>query len=113
MDLSRYPPMYKDLIDKGAEPVAKRLNVPLDAAREAVFILCEIMRKDWAGINQYLSKGCAYEIEKRDLEMYEKFDGNNYKALAKEFGITERQVYTRLDIIREEEFKRKQPSLFG
>ena len=113
MDLSRYPPMFKDLIEKGAEPVAKKLNVSQDIAKEVVFILCEIMRRDWAGINQYLSKGCAYEIEKRDIEMYEKFDGKNYKALAKEFNITERQVYTRLDIIREEEFKRKQPSLFG
>ena len=113
MDLSRYPEMYKDLIDKGAEPVAKKLNIPTETAKEAIFILCEIIRKDWAGINQYMSKGCAFEITKRDLEMYEKFDGANYKALAKEYGISERHVYTRLDIIREEEFKRRQPSLFG
>ena len=113
MDLSRYPEMYKDLIEKAAGPIAKKLNVSADAAREAAYLVCEVIRKDWAGINQYVSKGCAHEIDKRDREMYEKFDGSNHKALAKEFGITERQVYPRLDIIREEEFSRRQPGLFG
>jgi Mor family transcriptional regulator len=111
-DLSKYPPMYKDLIAKATGPIAEQLKVPEDAARLAAYLVCEVIRKDWAGIFQYVSKGCAYDLTRRDREMYEKFNGRNYKELAKEYGISERQVYTRLDMIREDEFARRQPSLF-
>ncbi len=111
-DLSRYPAMYKDLIAKATAPIAEKLKITDEAARLAAYLVCEVIRKDWAGIFQYVPKGCAHELTARDREMYQKFNGRNHKELAKEYGISERQVYTRLDIIREEEFTRCQPSLF-
>lgn len=112
MDLSRYPEILRDLIDKGAEPLAAKLQLPLPVAREIVFDICEIIRKDWSGNNLYLPVGLAHDIDKRDREMYEAFNGSNHAELSKRFGITVRQVYERLALVSAAEFSRRQPALF-
>jgi len=112
MDLSRYPEILRELIDKAAEPVAAKLQVSAEQAREAVFQVCEIIRKDWAGENLYLPKGLAHDINKRDLEMYEAFNGTNHSQLGKRFNLTTRQVYERIALVSVAEFKRRQPRLF-
>ena len=112
MDLSRYPDIFLDLIDKAAEPIAEKLRLSTEQAREAAFQVCEVIRKDWAGDGLYLPKGLAYDIPRRDLEMYEAFNGRNHSELAKKYGITTRQVYERIALVAAAEFKRRQPSLF-
>ena len=112
MDLSRYPEILRDLIDKAAEPVAAKLQLPIGNAREVVFLVCEVIRRDWSGDNLYLPKGLAHDINKRDLEMYEAFNGSNHSELSKRFGITVRQVYERLGLVGAAEFNRRQPGLF-
>ena len=112
MDLTRYPEILRDLIDKAAEPLAAKLQVSLPDAREAAFLICEIIRRDWSGNNLYLPVGLAHDINKRDLEMYEASNGTNHAELSKRFGITVRQVYERLAIISAAEFARRQPRLF-
>lgn len=112
MDLSRYPEILVDLMDKASEPMAEKLQIPAEKARELVFLVCEIIRKDWSGDNFYMGKGFSYDIRKRDLSMYEEFTGSNHKALAKKYEITVRQVYERISIISAAEFNRRQGSLF-
>lgn len=112
MDLSRYPEILRDLIDKAAEPLAAKLKIPLPEAREVAFVICEIIRRDWSGNNLYLPVGLAHDISKRDLEMYEAFTGSNHAELSKRFNITVRQVYERLGLVSAAEFTRRQPRLF-
>jgi len=112
IDLTRYPEELSDLIDKGAEQIVQKLALPPDTAKQAVYLVTEIIRRDWSGSNLYLAKGLAYDIQQRDREMYLKFNGTNHKALAKEYELTVRQVYDRIARISEEEFKRRQPSFF-
>ncbi|MBT0666362.1 hypothetical protein KI809_18800 [Geobacter pelophilus] len=111
-DLTNYPDIFLDLIDKAEEPIAAALGVDNETARLAAFQVTEIMRRDWAGTQPYLSKGMAFELTNRDREMYEKFNGSNHEELALEFGMTTRNVYDRIKAIRAEEFKRRQPALF-
>ena len=112
MDLTRYPEILRDLIDKAAVPVAEKLQLSLPEAREIVFEVCEVIRRDWSGNNLYLPVGLAHDINKRDLEMYEAFNGTNHPELSKRYGITVRQVYERLGLVGAAEFNRRQPRLF-
>lgn len=112
IDLSRYPEVLRDLIDRGAERIVEEAGLPVDQARHIAYLITEIIRRDWAGTNLYLAKGLAHDITQRDREMYGKFTGTNHAALAKEYNITVRQVYDRLALIAAEEFKRRQPGLF-
>lgn len=112
IDLTRYPEIYLDLVDKGSEAITEKLGLPADQARLAAYCVTEVIRKDWAGQQPYFSKGLAYDITKRDREMFGKFTGSNHGELAKEYGMTTRQIYDRIALIRDEEFKRRQPALF-
>lgn len=111
-DLTRYPEVLRDLIDRGAELISEKLALAPATAREAAYLVTEIIRKDWSGSNLYLAKGLAHDIANRDREMYAKFTGSNHGQLAKEYGLTVRQVYDRLALVGEEEQKRRQPGLF-
>jgi Mor family transcriptional regulator len=112
VDLSRYPEVLRDLIDRSTELIVEKIALPPATAREAAFIVTEVIRKDWSGSNLYLAKGLAHDIAQRDREMYAKFNGSNHGALAKEYGLTTRQVYDRLALVGEAEQKRRQPGLF-
>jgi Mor family transcriptional regulator len=112
IDLSRYPEVLSDLIDKAAEQIVLQLALAPDTAKQSVYIVTEIIRRDWSGSNLYLAKGLAYDIQNRDREMYGEFTGGNHKQLADKYELTVRQVYDRLARIAEEEFKRRQPGLF-
>lgn len=111
-DLTNYPEIFRDLIDKAEEPICSALGVDAEKARMAAFQVTEIMRRDWAGTQPYMAIGEMYMITLRDREMYDKFNGKNYDELALEYGMSSRNVYDRIKIIRAEEFKRKQPGLF-
>ena len=111
----KYPEIFRDLQDKFAEVLESEI-APVEENhfnfREISFKLVDVIRRDWGGQQPYLSKGLAFELERRDYEMYEKFTGDNYEELAKLYALTTRQVRNRINLIREIEFARKQPSLF-
>jgi Mor family transcriptional regulator len=70
------------------------------------------VRKDWSGMAVYIPKGHEYEISKRDLQIYNRFDGSNHARVAHEFDLTERQVYKIVKRVREVEFHKRQLKLF-
>jgi Mor family transcriptional regulator len=109
---NKYPELLRDLIDKASPEIAEKMGLSMEMARQAVFVVAEVIRKDWSGDGLYLPKGLAYEISRRDREMYRKFTGNNHAALAREYDLSVRQVYARIALVGEEEFKRKQCNLF-
>ena len=112
MDLSRYPEILLDLLDKAPTPLMEKWEMPAEMAREIVFEVCEVIRREWAGNNYYIGKGFAHNLEKRDMAMYKEFNGSNHRELAKKNDITVRQVYERLELVRVAEFNRKQGKLF-
>jgi Mor family transcriptional regulator len=113
MDLTRYPEILKDLMDKAVEHLAEKLELPPETAQAAAFIVCEVIRREWAGSDIYFPRGLAYEIEQRDLEMFRLFTGSNQAELAKKYDITLRQVNIRIALIRAAEYERNQLKLFG
>ncbi|NVN89600.1 MAG: transcriptional regulator [Desulfuromonadales bacterium] len=44
--------------------------------------------------------------------MYKRFTGNNHAQLAREFGLAERQIYSIIAAVGQEELERKQCRLF-
>jgi Mor family transcriptional regulator len=112
----KYPEILSDLHAKFAEKLEeKRAKIAEKNCNlnEVAFDLCEIIRRDWSGIDVYIPKGVGYDIRQRDWEMYRLFNGHNYDALARQFNLTDRQVRTRINLVREAEMARRQPSLFA
>ena len=53
----------------------------------------EHIRTHWAGQPIYIPKGAAYEFSKRDVEIFNRFNGRNHSALAREYNLTVMRIY--------------------
>ena len=96
------------ITEKFVETYAMTVREASDKALSAVAAIQEHFRGDAI----YIAVGNSERLEKRDLEMWEAFDGSNYAALGLKYDMTERQVYTRIKKIRPVALARLQGSLF-
>ena len=86
--------------------------VPDDAAAAALALaLAEGLRAELGGSQPYLAKGASFELSVRDREILAKFNGRNHDALAREFGLTPRQIYNVVDRRIREDVARRQGTL--
>lgn len=83
-----------------------------DAAAAALALaLTEGLRHEIGGSQPYLAKGVLFELSVRDRQILAKFNGRNQDALAREFGVTPRQIYSIVDRRIREDVARRQGTL--
>lgn len=83
-----------------------------DARRRAELAMSRI-QAEASGTGIYIAKGHLWFISEKHRRIYRRFTGNNHAALAREFNLTERQIYAIIAAVGQEEFERKQGKLFG
>jgi Mor family transcriptional regulator len=83
----------------------------LDHADHAAQIAVDTLREIYGGDQPYIPKDDE-RLDKRDWDIWEEFNGTNHSQLAKKHGLTERQVYNRIAIIRPIAQARMQGNLF-
>ncbi|MCL2346464.1 MAG: hypothetical protein FWC58_11515 [Desulfobulbus sp.] len=98
MSLRGAPQLLADLADKVAAAVERR-GVEPEAAAQIGIEVGEAMRDDWRGESIYFPKGVAIDIARRDLEMWEKFNGRNHVELAREYGFSVVYFYRRIKTV--------------
>lgn len=106
-----YPELLADL----AEQVASKLmavGLTPEKAADIGFSTAEFIREHWSGDRLYLPKGVTYVLARRDLELYERFTGDNHSALAKEYNLTVIRIYQIVKRVRAEHIKKCQGALF-
>ncbi|PAX17089.1 hypothetical protein CLI92_05960 [Vandammella animalimorsus] len=81
-------------------------------ARQALMQLQHLAREK-GGRAIYLAKGMAVHLSARDRAMCAEFRGNNYRALADRYGLTEMRVRQIVDAWQREQFARRQGKLPG
>ena len=105
------PQLIADLADKVAAAVAKRGLDPEAAAQIGVEV-ADQMRADWGGQAIYFAKGMAIDISRRDLEIWEKFNGKNHAELAREYNLSVIHIYRRVKSVGDAMRAKRQGSLF-
>lgn len=85
---------------------------PSEHARLA-FAQTELVRTELGGGQFYLAKGREFELSLRDRQILARFTGHNHRELARDFDLTERQIYDILARRSREEFERRQGQLPG
>ncbi len=88
-------------------------KIPAEQARELGLAAAEAVRSNYGGEQIYVPKGLALVLSSRDRQIWREFTGRNTLTLAKKYDLTERQVYSILSRVREEEFVARQRPLFG
>lgn len=102
--------MLKDLKVSIREALIAKAFDPHHADRAAQ-IAVDTLREIYGGDQPYIPKDDE-RLDKRDWEIWQEFNGTNHAALAKKHGLTERQIYNRIAIIRPIAQARMQGNLF-
>ena len=90
----------------------KELKMDPEQARKAAEVAVEMIRENAGGGVLYVAKGHLWAITETHRRIYSRFNGSNHFQLAKEFNLTERQIYAIVARCQEEKFNKEQTS-FG
>jgi Mor family transcriptional regulator len=82
-------------------------------AREMAVWFAEEFQADWGGIPLYFPRGLLRKLSRRDQAIYERFNGRNLIGLAREEGLTERQIRKIVAKGQALDRKRRQTDMFG
>lgn len=87
----------------------------LDKAKadDIALMAADRVRHNYGGEEIYIPRGVALIIERRDAEVFAKFDGSNHFLLAHEYNLTVRQIYTIVERVRRADFAKRQMGLFS
>lgn len=75
-------------------------NVADSTAALAASAVTDMLAKNWAGQAFSFPKDYAWRLTQRDLEVYDKFTGNNHLELAREYGVRVNAIYKLIKRIR-------------
>lgn len=105
------PDQYPATLAELAELLHARLAPHLDAATADALALdlVEAIRQRYSGEMVYIPKGDAFALHQRNARIWRAFNGRNYGALAREYGLAVGTVY---EIIAAERAKRQAPLFF-
>lgn len=107
----KYPELLADLADQVAVKLVEA-GIDLERAADIGFAVAEHVRNHWSGQSLYLAKGLHYDLSRRDLEIFERFNGRNHEQLAREYNLTVMRIYQIIKAVKAELVRKRQGSLF-
>ena len=84
MTQARVAELLSDLAAKVGEEVHSAGVADKKQAKTIGNHVAKRMAREWGGQNLYIPHGVLWEIDERDVEIFDKFDGTNQKQLARE-----------------------------
>lgn len=90
-----FPDGYPEILEHMGQTIGRKLiehGMAYDTVKVAAVDITEAIRTEIGGVQQYIPRGLNYMLSQRDIEIYEKFKGNNYDALAHEYQLTAMQI---------------------
>lgn len=106
-----YPELLADVAAQVGIVLADA-GIDKEIAADAGLKAAEHLRTHWAGAPVYIPKGESYALTKRDLEIFEKFNGRNHASLAREYNLTVMRIYQIIKAVRAAQIQKRQGALF-
>jgi len=110
---SHGPDALAELSDVLTEQLCLIARLPDHEAREIAQMATDYMSFHWGGVMLYFPKGHMRRLTKRDKEIFDAFNGRNKVALARQFGVTPRQVERIVAMQRALDRAARQGDMFG
>lgn len=76
-----------------AAAIIQEHGIDADIADQVGCAIADFLAENWGGQNFTIPKDHRYKVSKRDLDIYEEFDGRNHHILAKKYDTTIRNIY--------------------
>ena len=109
---SRGPELLVDLADHCSDILQEMLGLPADRCDEIAKVLRRRMSKLWGGQQLYFPKDLIMEIEERDLQLVDEYNGRNRDELCLKYDISVSRFYHILRAVRAAELARRQADMF-
>lgn len=109
---SRGPEFLVDLAEQITQVLNTEVGIKHEAAEIAAWMVSEHMAFHWGGQNIYFPQGVSIKINRRNLAIWEAFNGNNVSELAQQHGVSEQCIYGIIKAMRKSETARRQCQLF-
>ena len=114
MEQTKFPEVLDDIFHAVKACIKKTIDKEISPA--AIDYIAENVAQQicqhWGGMSVYIPKGLQFQTNNRNIEIFNKFTGNNHIELAREYGLSVQQIYSIIKIIHEAEKKRTQPDIF-
>lgn len=91
--------------------LVESLGLAPDAADQAAYDVLRRVLETCGGEYFYVPKDIRLAAHGRDIEIWEKFTGDNHMRLAREYGLTKQYIYRIVARMREAEYARRQGAL--
>lgn len=108
----KFSALLTELVDVITEAYMTELKLSAENAKRAAELAMEAIRTHAPGSALYIAKGHLWAVTEKHRRIYRRFSGANHGQLAREFDLTERQIYSIIAMVGQEEFERKQQRLF-
>ena len=87
--------LIQRLVEIGMRVIVDELGVPEQQARQAMREIAHRLANEYGGEFMYVPKDREFVLERRDLQILERLDrGSSVHDVARENGLTARQVYS-------------------
>jgi Mor family transcriptional regulator len=83
--------LFADLVTT-AERLLQEYDLQAPAATLIANALADHLADHWGGQNMNIPKDYRRKLSLRELEVYDRFSGDNFDTLARDFGMTERSM---------------------
>ncbi len=106
------PELIRDVATMAQAILMKEYHQDEKTAKKMGVDVAVAFSKQCGGTQFYIPVGRFLKISKRDMQIYEKFTGDNHNELAKEFGISVQWVYKVIKTVKKQMQDKQQPKLF-
>jgi len=103
--------LLTDLAEKASQ-LLRDFGIEADTSDQIGYALADHLAEHWGGQLISIPKNYAFKLIKRDLEIWERFNGRNHAALAVEYGISVRGIYKVIQRVKRQQTALSQPGLF-
>lgn len=103
--------MFADIAEQIAERLCALAWLP-DVAAQAGWEVAQHLAAYLGSGLLYICKGLQFELDRRNQEIYRRFNGDNHEWLAREYDLTVQHVYRIVKRVGDTEKRKRQAALF-
>lgn len=106
------PEVLADLAKHIEMALEEKCQFTPERAKQIGIDIAQKMAQNWGGEVIYIPRNLLMALNERDMKIYEEFNGNNHRELARKYNVSMQWVYKIVKKVHKDEVARRQMSMF-
>lgn len=106
------PEVLADLAKHIEMALEEKCQFTPERAKQIGIDIAQKMAQNWGGEVIYIPRNLLMVLNERDMQIYNEFNGNNHRELARKYNVSMQWVYKIVKRIHKDEIARRQISMF-